>query len=170
MTILLFVSILMAIIPVVIVTWRRGELPESISAMVYELPEKWQWLWSVWIWAVMFTFAPVLMNALEGSIFQFVGFITLASLVFVGAMPLFDTESHKYHYPLAYAAGIGSQICVLVICPWWILCWIPMVVLILACMAGVNDSEEVPRVLNGKGTMIAELTCYVSLVGALLFR
>lgn len=32
--------------------WRRMPGPDSISAMVYELPRGWQWLWIVWMWVV----------------------------------------------------------------------------------------------------------------------
>ena len=50
MTTLLIISILLVTLYVGAAIWKERELPESISAMVYLLPEGGaQWLWSLWM-------------------------------------------------------------------------------------------------------------------------
>jgi len=54
-------SILMVVSFTGIAIWKMNGLPESISAMVYALPDGgWRWLWSAWLALVsILTFAPV---------------------------------------------------------------------------------------------------------------
>jgi hypothetical protein len=59
---------------------------------------------------------------------------------------------------------------VLLICPWWLMAWMAMVVLVMVAFAGFNDSEEVPVILDGKGVLLAEGICYVTMIGSLLTK
>lgn len=169
-TILTITSLLLTASFVGVVSWRAKKLPESISALVYALPEKWQWTWIAWMLAVSFTtMIPVIeVLSLKGA--EVLGFVTLACLVFVSVMPL--TQEKEMHYPLAVIAGIVSQMCVAMICPWWLLAWIVMagiigvVAFFKSAFALINDSEEVPVILDGKGVLLAEIICYVTMIGS----
>ena len=54
---MIILSLLMVALGIGAATWKLGELPESISALVYVLPRQggWRWLWSGWLWAVSLT-------------------------------------------------------------------------------------------------------------------
>lgn len=153
---------------------RTRKLPESISALVYALPKKWQWVWIVWMLAVSFTTMIPVIEVLSLKDAEVLGFVTLTSLVFVSVMPL--TQEKKMHCPLAVIAGIASQMCVVLICPWWLLLWIVMagiigvVAFFKSAFALINDSEEVPVILDGKGVLLAEGICYVTMIGSVLTK
>ena len=47
---MLLISISLVVLYVGTTIWIKKELPDSISAMVYDLPEGgWRWLWTVWL-------------------------------------------------------------------------------------------------------------------------
>lgn len=144
--------------------WSQS-LPESISAMVYLLPERggWRWLWSLWLVLVdVLTFAPVI-EILDRRGFGILGFLPMVMLVFVAAWPLFDTEHRFWHYALAIAAAVVSQIDVWLICPWWLLTWL----LILA--AWIWTTKDAGRAaFDGKGVLFFETVCYAAIIGAVL--
>lgn len=166
---LLFVSILTAVVPLVVASVRERRVPVSISAMVYLLPKGgWQWLWTLWLWAIVFTLAPPLIEAMPDS-WRFIAVLMLVTLAITAAMPLSGQENKKFHYRFAIASGILSQLCVLILNPWWLLSWQPMLALVISAFAAYNDEDGTPKVCNGKGVFIAEVTCVMSLYAALLF-
>jgi len=61
MIVILIISVLLVVLYVGAAIWRFRALPDSISAMVYALPDGgWRWLWSAWLAIVgILTFAPV---------------------------------------------------------------------------------------------------------------
>lgn len=62
MTWFIIISILLVVLAVGATIWKNKALPDSISAMVYDLPQgAWQNLWSVWLALVsLTTFAPMI--------------------------------------------------------------------------------------------------------------
>ena len=168
MVTMLIMSIIRAVSFVGIAVWRMGQLPKSISSIVWLFDGNWKWCWTIWLWLVTVLLAPALVSAMENSVLQFVGFFTIACLMLVGAWPLFNAEKAKWHHRVAVVAGCLSQICVAIISPWWLLAWFPMVVLSISAMDAFNDSNGIPRILDGKGVFLAEVICMVSLYGALL--
>ncbi len=159
MTTLITISITLAAAFVAIATIALRSLPDSISAIVYDMPIRWQWLWTLWLWAVVLTVGIPLIDALQDSM-PILGFATMASLCFVGAMPLVRHEANIPHYAIAIVAGILSQLCVLVLSPVWLLSWIVFLAVLLAC--------EAMRITSGNKTVILmELTCAASLYGAI---
>jgi hypothetical protein len=154
------VSVLLAVSFMGIAVWRERKLPESISAMVYDLPEGgWRWLWSVWLWCVAVTLAPSLIESIPEP-WKAVGFLCLAALMFTGAFPLFDREHKDWHNVLGVLAGILSQACVWFICPWWLLLW-----LLLPLVAWLGRKEAW---LDGKGVFLAECVSMLAMYGSLL--
>ena len=81
---LLVISILLVASYVGAATWSEKELPDSISAMVYLLPEKGRWLWIVWIWAATFTLTPILFEVMPDN-WQALAHGFATSMLFVGA-------------------------------------------------------------------------------------
>lgn len=166
---LLIIAILLMVLYIGITIWKKKELPKSISHMVYDLPKGgWRWLWTIWLWSVVICVAPSLIEALSGSSFQFVGFLTIASLLFIGALPLFDTDHLKWHNTLAIAGGIGSQICTILICPWWMLLWFIMIALMGGAFCAFNDNKGCYRFIDGKGIFITEILCSTTVIAAII--
>ena len=166
MTTTIVLSILLAVSFTGAAIWRLRALPDSISAMVYALPEGgWRWLWSAWLAMVsILTFAPVV-EMLDGRGLGILGFLPMALLIFVAAWPIFDREHYKWHNILSTVAAVVSQVDVWLISPYWLLLWLLMLSVVF--MKGIYHTETY---FNGKGVLIAEVVCYVTLVGALLCR
>lgn len=165
--ILLCCSIAVAVLYLGIATVKGRTLPESLSAMVYLLKGGWRWLWTLWLWTVTLLLLPSLMDALpEG--WGIVGLLTAADLLMVGAMPLFVREHRRYHYGFAVAAGVLSQVCVALICWQWLALW--TVIIILHGLGTTPGTAGVPRWLEGRGTLVAEVICTAAVYGPLVVR
>lgn len=149
-----------------ITIWRTGELPESISAMVYTLPKGGaQWLWSIWLAIVsVLAFAPVIEILETERGLGVMGFVPMVLLCFVAVWPLFDKEHLKWHYILSYIAGIWSQVDVFLMYPWWLFLWLALIVFVgylLLC----NLKQMLSKVV-----ILMEMTCYVGVIGAIMFH
>ena len=163
MIVLLIVSILLVALYVGAAIWKERELPDSISSLVYLLPDgKWRWLWTVWIWAATYTLTPALFELMPESLGA-VAHAFATSMLFTGAMPLVKRESNRTHNILAISAGVFSQMCVVIICPWWLLLWTLMVILFLLAM----KENGLPQWINQKGLFVTEIVCWLALFGAL---
>lgn len=88
----------------------RG-IPESISQTVFLLPRKGQWVFTVVMWVVGFLLMPVLLEKVSEQT-QFIAFLTISGVCFVGASPLVLKEKNTIHYVCAAVAGIASQLLV----------------------------------------------------------
>ena len=153
MTTLVLISMLLVTLYVsVTIIYMKG-IPDSVSAMVYTLPSSWRHLWTIWMWAVSMLLVPSLMASL--GTWQFIGFLWCASMAFCGALPLVKTEPNIAHNIFGIAAGILSQICVIILNPWWLIGWVFM----LLCFI---------KKLRSKSCFISEAICYYSQCGALL--
>lgn len=166
MTASLIVSILLVVLYVGATIWKRRGLPESISAMVFDLPKGWQWVWGVWLWAVAFLTSIPAIEVLDKKGFGGIAFCMLVALVFTGAIPLYDKNAQRAHYIFAISAGIISQICVLIVNPWWLLLW--LLIIIIPFVDRMWWHPSVPVWMWKKGTFVAEGICYITLTGALL--
>lgn len=162
----LIVAILMAVLYVGAAIKVRGELPASLSALVYVLPEGgWRWLWTVWIWLTGLLIVGPLLEVLP-ECWEFLGALMVASLMFCGAMPLFVRELNRWHNGLGVAVGVLSQLCVLIVSPWWLMVWLLMAAVAIGLIAFPHQC----RWTDGKGVMIAEMVCTVTVCGSLLVR
>lgn len=167
MTVMILCSILLAVIYVGTSIWKRRELPESVSAMVYDLPYAWRWLWTLWVWVATYLLMPSLMEALPER-WQAVGFLFGASMIFVGGVPLIRDERNTAHNMLGIAAGGLSQLCVWLISP----CWIP-VWLVMPFLWGwlyVQPHGWLAKTTADKDIFIAETLCWLSLTGSVIFN
>lgn len=144
-----------------ITIWRTGELPESISAMVYTLPKGGaQWLWTIWLWAVgITTFVPVI-SIMDGIGLGFLPFAALVCIMLTGAWPLFQQETKRWHYVSAILCGVISQVCVVVMNRYIALLWL----LYLAFRASALFKPSLVK----KEVLAMECICYAALVGAVV--
>ena len=165
MTTITVLSILMVVSFTGAAIWRLRALPDSISAMVYALPDGgWRWLWSAWLTIVsILTFAPVV-EILDGRGLGILGFLPMALLMFVAVWPIFDREHYKWHNILSTAAAVVSQVDVWLISPYWLLLWLLMSSVVF--MKGIYHTETY---FNGKGVLFAECMCYIVLTLAASF-
>lgn len=166
---LIIISVVIALSYVAGVVWKKRELPCSLSAMVFELKGNARWLWTAWLWAVTFTIGIPTIEALPESV-KFLGFLMMACLTFVGAMPLFESETKVEHYTFAIIGGVLSQLCVAFICPWCLLTWLGMAAVIFLHLRDIKRDDERTKWYTGKGTFLAEVICYVALVLSVCIR
>lgn len=160
-------SIVLAVAFLAFAAWRLGGLPESISGTVWALPPGgWRWLWAVWLWAVAITaFAPMV-ELLDAHALGIVGFLPMALLGFVGAMPLFVAEQRRAHNALGVAAGVASQFGPALLCVEWLYAWWVIPVLLLL-------SELWPRLddrLAERWVLVAECICAATVYGSVLTK
>ena len=184
MTYLVLASILLVALYVGAAIWMRwrdggtvgsfGErlnaaLPDSISALVYELPQRWQWLWIVWMWTVSLLVCIPLIDVLPENA-RMLGFTTMACLVLCGAMPLSDsTVNHRAHNNFGTLGGVLSQVCVAFLSPWWPMVWLFMAVVYGYDILSSQDGRIYPsRWYDGKGVFLAEMICAAVVCGAIL--
>ena len=164
MNTLVILSLLLVTLYLGVAIWRKRALPESISSLVYVF--RWRWLWTVWLTAVgILTCAPAI-EILDSIGMGFLGFGTLACLVFCAAMPIFVEEQKQWHDILGISACILSQICVFFIDMNWLYAW----ALFLFIMGSVfiQPTGWLAKAVNGKGVFVAECICYISYEGSLL--
>ena len=123
MTTLLIVSIIIASLGVIMGVLYNRAIPKSISSLAWLFKGHWRWCWTIWLWIIAFLMVPSLVSSLPDE-WKFIGFIFHTLLIFLGAIPSFDVSHEKQHTILAILAGILSQICVFILCPWWLFMWI----------------------------------------------
>ena len=166
---MLLISILLVALYIGGYIWKHKELPNSISAMVYELEGSKRYIWQIWLALVTVGIAPTLLEATKDNPFQFIAFFTIAGLMMVSGLPLVRKEKNKAHGIIAICSGILSQVSVTMVCAWWLLVWLPLI-LIMCCFyfnAFCADNRFF-KAVEGKGIFLAELACTISLYGSLL--
>ena len=80
------------------------KIPESISALVYDM--KYPWMWILLIWGLSFLGLVIMPDIGHPTL----AFFSCASLAFVGAMPLVENEKNTSHNILGVIAAITSQV------------------------------------------------------------
>lgn len=186
MTYLVLASILLTVLFVGTVIWRRWRstdvsggfperlneaIPDSISALVYDLPRRRQWLWIVWMWAVSLLTCIPLIETMPDD-WRILAFATLACLMLCGAMPISDSNvNHRAHNAFGTLGGILSQACVAITSPWWLLAWLLFVAVYgYDLLISKNGRIYPSRWYDGKGVFLAEMICAVTVSGSLLTR
>ena len=115
---------------------KGGGVPSSLSASVFDLPKSQRWIWTVMLYAVCFC---VLVPFGSGGVSfldkvsentQFLAFIAIAALAFVGAAPLVMDKTdiaYKVHCVAALVCAVCSQLVLVFNQPCLLLCWVPFV-------------------------------------------
>lgn len=133
--------------------WKRREMPQSISATVYDLDIKRKWVFTAVMFLVAFMIVPQMIErASEGT--KFLAFLTCVGILGVGADPLCHKEKHPIHYASAILMGISSQLLVGINTPLTLLTWIPYVVYTLYQTNGTKN------MFLGEMSMLANVVIY----------
>ena len=135
MNIVLAISILLGY--TIALCWKGDGVPSSLSASVFDLPKGQRWIWTVTLYAVCFC---VLVPFGSGGVSfldkvsentQFLAFIAIAALAFVGAAPLVADKTdlaYKVHCVAAVVCAVCSQLVLVFNQPLLLFCWFPFVV------------------------------------------
>ena len=158
---MLFISLALAVLYTGAAILAGNRLPDSVSAMVYVMPKAGRYLWTVWIWAVTLLLCPALFETI-GEDFGVLAHCFATSMMFVGAMPLVRNESNKAHNVLGVAAGVFSQLCVLLINHCWLIMWFGFVASVFFVVYRKNKSLNI--VLTDYGVFLSESFCWLTLV------
>lgn len=131
--------------------WKKGELPQSISATVYDLDRKNKWVFTIVMFLCTFLIAPQLMEVtyMETSILPF---LTLVGLLGVGAAPLVSGEKNTLHYVSASICGVASQLMIALSVPQILFLWTPYVIYTLW------------KEFSGKNMMVAEMVMMMGMM------
>lgn len=142
---------------------KGGGVPPSLSASVFDLPKGQRWIWTVVLYAVCFCVlvpfgwhgVSFLDKVSENT--QFLAFIAIAALAFVGAAPLVADKTdiaYKVHCVAAVVCAVCSQLVLVFNQPLLLLCWLPWV----AYMAYIVNNYKQWRTK----TFWAEMVCFGS--------
>lgn len=123
-----YIALSVLLIYLLIIFIKYKQIPTSLSETFY-IGANW-WFTAI-LWIIGFATASSLISITPES-YQFLGFLTGAGLLFVGAAPHFKEEFEgKIHYGGAYIFGIASQIwAVLQVSPYLLLTWLLFAMLI----------------------------------------
>lgn len=106
---------------------KGGGVPSSLSASVFDLSKGERWIWTVVLFAVCFLCVPTYVEVTSDNT-QFLAFIAIAALAFVGAAPLVTDKAdlaYKVHCWAAVVCAVCSQLVLTFNQPWLLLCWTP---------------------------------------------
>ena len=109
---------------------KGGGIPPSLSASVFDLKKSMRWIWTVMLAAVCLLCVPTYIEK-TGENTQFLAFIAIAALAFVGGAPLVkDTKdiAYKVHCVAAVVCALCSQLVLVFNLPWLLLYWVPFMV------------------------------------------
>ena len=136
---------------------KGGGIPTSLSASVFDLKQSMRWIWTVVLAAVCFLCVPTYIEKTAENT-QFLAFIAIAALAFVGGAPLVrDTKdiAYKVHCVAAVVCALCSQLVLVFNQPWLLLFWFPW---------AVAEFIETDLFENKWITQVfwAEMVCFVS--------
>lgn len=104
---------------------KDKKVPESISATVYSLDNKYKVMFTVMMAIVGMLITPGLFEILSGTRYAFLAFLVLIGIFGVASDPLTNNSKNIIHYTSALVLGIASQLAVFTVQPWLMTLWIP---------------------------------------------
>lgn len=126
----ILIAIIILLVYTVALIIKGGGVPASLSASVFSLPQGKRWIWTVVLAAVCFLCVSTYIEKTAENT-QFLAFIAIAALAFVGGAPLVkDTKdiAYKVHSVAAVVCALYSQLVLVFNQPWLLLCWFPWAV------------------------------------------
>ena len=138
---------------------RHGELPRSVSAMAYRLPRRQRWLWTLAMWVAVYTLTPALFEAVPDTL-EAVPHAFATCMALITLTPLVFRDMTNGHRSLIVAAGVLSQACVTILCPWLLVAWPGA---FMAFFMWDVAEGDIPRIFWGKGVLVAEVLSYATL-------
>ena len=127
----IIIAIIILLVYTLVMIKIGGSIPPSLSASVFNIPTNKRWIWTVVLFAIYFLCVPTYIEKTSEST-QFLAFLAIAGLAFVGAAPLVkfsdDEMQFRVHKVGAIVCAACSQILLVFNCPWLLLSWIPFIV------------------------------------------
>ena len=160
----LTISALLVVLYLGAAIWVKRGLPDSISAMVHDLPKGWKWVWAVWLALVTLTLAPALTTSIQSEWRSLAAYLCIVCLAMTAALPLVPGEHNTAHYTCGIASGVFSQLCVAYISKLWLLVWIVVIVLFIDSVTLASHKE---RWYEKPAVLVIECLCTLSVFGAL---
>lgn len=115
-SVILFITYILSIIVI-----NNKSIPIHLSQSYYILKHK--WIFTLFMFIIVFLIIIPLLEIIPTS-FQFLGFITCASVCFIGASPNFiDDLEGKVHKYSAIIAILSSQILIAILSPLILISW-----------------------------------------------
>lgn len=147
-------------------TWRDGRLPDTVSDMAYRhATRSHRWHYTLWLWAATFTLTPGLFELMPEE-WEGLAHAYATSVVMCGLLPLMLRSRNLSFTLFGLSAGVFSQCCVCVLCPWWMLVWTHLGALV----AFADRRDTIPHWFVGKGIMVIEFVSWFTLASAILTR
>lgn len=150
------IAIIILLVYTLVMIKIGGSIPPSLSASVFNIPTNKRWIWTVVLFAVCFLCVPTYIEKTSENT-QFLAFLAIAGLAFVGAAPLVkfsnDEMQFRVHKVGAIVCATCSQLVLVFNCPWLLLLWIPYIIAFIK----LNDFRA-----KGWNTKIfwAEMVCF----------
>ena len=108
-----------------------GSIPPSLSASVFTLPINKRWIWTIVLFVVCFLCVPTIIDKASENT-QFIAFLAIAGLAFVGAAPLVKFKDDKLQFRVheggAIVCVVCSQLLLMFNQPLLLLLWIPFII------------------------------------------
>ena len=127
----ILIAILILLIYTITLIKIGGQVPPSLSDSVFDIPTKHRWIWTVTLFVVCFLAVPTYIDK-TGVNTQFLAFLSIGGLAFVGAAPLVkfsdDKMQFRVHEVGAIVCAACSQFVLVFNCPLLLLLWIPFIV------------------------------------------
>jgi len=160
-TILIIMAVLLVVVYLGFYIAKKKELPESLSATVYDMQSGYRWAWGAWLGGVaLLLFMPLVERN------EWLGWLMEVSLFGAALTPLIKKDTLKWHYIAAIATGVISQVIVVVNDADWLSVWMAFIFLYLSSY--VQPEGWLGRTMKGKGMFLCQMTCFAGLIGSLL--
>ena len=125
------IAILILLVYTLVMIKIGGSIPPSLSASVFNIPTNKRWIWTVVIIAVCFLCVPTYIEKTSENT-QFLAFLAIAGLAFVGAAPLVKFKDDKLQFRVhedgAIVCAVCSQLLLMFNQPLLLLLWIPFII------------------------------------------
>ena len=139
-TILILTSLVIFVVYNIIMNLKFG-YSKSLSATYYLLPNKWRWIFTIFMWACGMLLMPAWIEVAEGfpdwrCHLTFLSFLTCALICFVGAAPNFRAfeMENKVHVISATTAAVTALLWCFVCC--WNIMYIPIIAILIVLGIG----------------------------------
>ena len=122
------IAIIILLVYTLIMIKIGGSIPPSLSASIFNIPTNKRWIWTVVIFTVCILVVPTYIEKTDINT-QFLSFLSIGGLGFVGAAPLVkfydDKMQFKVHEIGAIICAICSQLVLtfnypILLCSWFI--------------------------------------------------
>lgn len=135
----IIIAIIILFIYTLVIIKIGGSIPPSLSASVFNIPTNKRWIWTVVLFAVCFLCVPTYIEK-TGINTQFLSFLSIGGLAFVGAAPLVKCSDDKMQFRVHKVGAIICAACSQLVLAfnnaWLLLMWIPFIM--FGCIVGFD--------------------------------